>query len=117
MKTSHLVLSLAASAGLVLALAGEASAKGACVYVKNESFQCADAVSSSQACKKKAPGGLGEYHDGTTCKRIGFDQTWGLASPPPPPAKPDLSPVSFDLKSGDVPPIPAPDAKKRKARF
>lgn len=110
MKT-RIVLSSVASAAFALALAGEASAKGACVYLKNESFQCTDRVSSQTSCAKKAPGGLGEFHDGTTCKKIGHGVTWGIASPPPPPAKASFSKASMAAPA-EVPSIPSPFAKK-----
>lgn len=117
MKTSRIVLSFVASAAFSLALVGEASAGGACVYVKNESFQCVDRVSNPSACKQKAPGGLGEFHSDTTCKNIGHGVTWGIAKAPPPPAKP----ASFTMKApADLPPIPSPLQKKsqeRKIRF
>jgi len=115
MKT--IVLSFVASAAFVLALSGEASAKGACVYVKNETFQCSDRVSSLGSCKKQAPGGLGEFHDGTTCNKIGHGVTWGIASPPPPPAKASFQGAA--ATPADVPSIPSPFQKGqgRKARF
>jgi hypothetical protein len=109
MKT-RIVLSFVASAAFTFALAGEASAKGACVYLKNETFQCTDRVSSLGSCQKQAPGGLGEFHDGTSCKKIGHGVTWGIASPPPPPAKPNFDRASMSPAS--VPSIPSPVAKK-----
>ena len=115
MKTSHIVLSFLVSLAFGLVLAGEASAKGACVYVKNETFQCSDRISSSMACKKKAPGGLGEFHASTSCQSIGHGVSWGIASPPAPPAKPDFSSASFSMSApADVPPIPAPFQKSSK---
>ena len=118
MKTSHIVLSFLASMALGLALAGEASAKGACVYVKNETFQCSDRLSSAMACKQKAPGGLGEFHIGTSCKSIGHGVSWGIATRPAPPAKPNFSGASFSMSApADVPPIPSPFRKSsRKGR-
>ncbi|MBW2315782.1 MAG: hypothetical protein JRH10_16530 [Deltaproteobacteria bacterium] len=113
MKT-RIALSLLASA-FVFAVAGEASAKGACVYVKNETFQCSDRVSSLGSCQKKAPGGLGEFHDGTNCKQIGHGVTWGIASPPAPPAKANFQGVSMSAPM-DVPPIPSPIQKKKAAK-
>jgi len=110
MKT-RIVLSFVASAAFALALAGDASAKGACVYVKNETFQCTDQTSSLASCQQKAPGGLGEFHDGTTCKKIGHGVTWGIASPPPPPAKGSFSQASMAVPA-EMPTIPSPLAKK-----
>jgi len=107
MKT-RIILSFVASAAFTLALAGDASAKGACVYLKNETFQCTDRVSNLGSCQKQAPGGLGEFHDGTTCKNIGHGVTWGIASPPSPKA-------SFSRASTSpaaVPSIPSPLQKK-----
>jgi hypothetical protein len=109
MKT-RIILSLFASA-FAFTVAGEASAKGACVYVKNETFQCSDNVSSTSSCAKKAPGGLGEFHDGTNCKQIGHGVTWGIASPPQPPAKASFQGVAMSAPA-DVPPIPSPLQKK-----
>lgn len=115
MKTRNILSSVAAAA-FVFAFAGEASAKGACVYVKNETFQCSDRISSMSSCQKKAPGGLGEFHDGTTCKQIGHGVSWGIASPPPPPAKASFNRASMGAPA-DVPPIPSPFQKKsRKTR-
>jgi len=113
MKATRLVLSLLAPLACSLALAGAAHANGACVYVKNETFQCTDRVASQASCKQKAPGGLGEFHAATTCKGIGHGVTWGLASPPPPPAKGsfDVAPTSGKA----LPAIPSPlDRSKRK---
>jgi hypothetical protein len=111
---TRIVLSFVAAAAFSFALAGEASAKGACVYLKNETFQCTDRVSSLSSCQKKAPGGLGEFHDGTSCKRIGHGVSWGVASPPPPPAKPAFSRASLPA---DLPAIPSPVAKEKTRRF
>lgn len=113
MKATRLVLSLLAPFACSLALSGAAHADGACVYVKNETFQCKDRVPSQVACKQQAPGGLGEFHALTTCKGIGHGVTWGLASPPPPPAKPsfDVTPTSGKA----LPVIPSPlEGGKRK---
>lgn len=110
MKTRTIV-SFVASAAFALAFVGEAHAKGACVYVKNETFQCTDQVSSVGACQKKSPDHTGEFYDGTTCKRIGHGVTWGIASPPTPPAAPDFSQASMSVPA-QMPSIPSPLAQK-----
>jgi len=111
MKT-RIVLSFLGLVAFSFALAGEANAKGACVYVKNETFQCTDRAPTAMSCKQKAPAGLGEFHAGTSCKNIGFGTSWGIASPPPPPAKPSFEGVSFSLKApAEVPSIPSPFQK------
>jgi hypothetical protein len=110
MKTRTIV-SFVASAAFAFAFVGEAHAKGACVYVKNETFQCTDQVSSLGACQNKAPGHAGEFYSGTTCKRIGHGVTWGIASPPPPPAKADFTQASMSVPT-QMPSIPSPLAKK-----
>jgi hypothetical protein len=107
---ARFVLSFVVTMAFGLALAGEASADGACVYLKNEAFQCTQA-SSSLACHKRAPSG--EFHEDTTCARIGHGVTWGLASPPPPPAKGSFEGASLSRESRmDVPAIPSPFKKR-----
>jgi hypothetical protein len=112
MKATRLVLSLLAPLACSLALSGAAHANGACVYLKNETFQCSDRVASEAACRQKASNG--EFHAATTCKGIGHGVTWGLASPPSPPAKGsfDVTPTSGKA----LPAIPSPleGSSKRK---
>jgi hypothetical protein len=118
MKTSRIVLSFVASMAFSFVLAGEASANGACVYVKGETFQCSDHVASANACKQKAPGGLGEYHAATSCKRIGHGVTWGLVSPTAPPAKASFEGASYSGKApAEVPSIPSPFQKSAKTKM
>jgi len=109
MKANRLVLALLTPLAFSLALAGEASAKGACVYLQNESFQCVDTLSSQASCSQKASGG--EFHEGTTCRKIGHGVTWGLAAPPPPPAKPSFERASY---AQEMPVIPSPISKRRR---
>jgi hypothetical protein len=113
MRATRPILSLLAPFACSLALSGAALADGACVYVKNETFQCKNRVASEAACKQQAPGGLGEFHVATTCKGIGHGVTWGLATPPPPPAKGNFDVVPTSGKP--LPAIPSPlEGGKRK---
>jgi hypothetical protein len=103
---ARFALSLVVTMAFGLALTGEAAADGACVYLKNEMFQCTNATSSLTCHKRSASG---EFHQGTTCARIGHGVTWGLASPPPPPAKGSFEGASLSSESPmDVPAIPSP---------
>jgi len=116
MKIHRLVLSLLVPLAFSLAPAGEASASGACVYVKQEAFQCLDRVASQKACTSKSPSG--EFHAGTSCKNIGFGVTWGMAKPPVPPAKASVQGASYS--AAEMPAIRSPfdtSNAKRKQRF
>lgn len=114
MTVHRFIFSLLVPLAFSLAPAGQAEAKGACVSVKNEALQCLDHVTSQRACSSKAS--KGEFHDGTTCKNIGYGSRWGLVKAPAPPAKPSFEGVSYQGKA--MPAIPSPmKESKRKMRF
>ena len=107
MRVDRWVLSLLVPFGLVLA--SEAGARGACIFLEKDSLQCVDRVASVAACTQKSSTGQANFHDGTSCKKIGHGKSWGMLPPPPPPAKPAFHGVSHSMKApGRVPPIPAP---------
>ncbi len=110
MKIHRFVLTVLAPAAFSLAMAGDAAAEGACVFVKQEALQCVEA-SSVSSCSAKSPSG--EFHSGTTCKNIGYGVTWGMAKPPAPPAKgsfdgsqPQVDRMSH--RTGSMPKIESP---------
>jgi hypothetical protein len=116
MKIHRFVVSLLAPLAFSLAPAGQADAAGACVYVKQEAFQCLDRVKSQSACRSKSPSG--EFHAATSCKGIGYGVTWGMLTAPAPPAKPSFQGVSHSVS--EVPAIRSPFSGKsgdRKLRF
>jgi len=107
MQTKRILTALLPAVLLALAPAGEAAAKGACVYVTlirgQKSTQCADGVANQELCDRKSVTGDGKFHPGASCKDLDLAAS-PRPGPIPPPAKATvdaLRPVIEDARHKD----------------